>query len=70
MNENTDFSIFKWKVGLRFQNKDAFKKAVAKFAVTNGRNLSFAVSNKNRQQRLKVKCLQRYPFRLYASWDS
>ena len=54
MNENTNFSTFQWKVGLRFPNREAFKKVVAKFEVTNGKNLSFVVSNKNRQQRLKV----------------
>ena len=70
MNENTNVSIFQWKVGLRFPNKYAFKKVIAKFVVTNGRNLSFVVNNKNRQQRLGVKCLSGCPFRLYAYWDS
>ena len=70
MNENTYFSTFQWKVKLRFPNRDVFKKAVSKFVVTNDRNLSFIVSNKNRQKRLEVNCLPRYPFRLYSSWDS
>ena len=70
VNENTNFSIFLWKVRLRFPNRDAFKKEVVKFAVTNGMNLSFVVNNKNRQQRLRVNCLLGCPFRLYASWDS
>ena len=26
VNENTDFSTFKWKVGLRFPNIDAFQR--------------------------------------------
>ena len=51
-------------------NRDAFKKAIAKYVVTNGKNLSFVVNNKNRQQRLGVKSLPRCPFRLYASYDS
>ena len=67
VNENTDFSTFKWKVVLRFPNKDAFKKAIAKYVVTNGRNLTFVISNKNRQQRLGVKCFPGCPFRWYAS---
>ena len=67
VNENTNFSIFQWKVGLRFPNRDAFKKVVVKFVITNGRNLSLVVSNKNMQQRLGVKCLLGCPFRLYAS---
>ena len=70
VNENTDFSTFKWKVGLRFPNRDAFKKTIIKYVVTNDRNLSFVVNNKNKQQRLGVKCLLGCPFRLYASWDS
>ena len=48
VNDNMNFSTFQWKVELRFPNRDAFKKAIAKFVVTNGRNLSFIVSNKNR----------------------
>ena len=31
VNENTDFSTFKWKVRLRFPNRDAFKKAIPKY---------------------------------------
>ena len=65
MNENTNFSTFKWKVGLRFPNRDPL--TVTKFAITQGRNLSFVVSNKNRQQRPGVKCLTCCPFGLYAS---
>ena len=34
VNENTNFSTFKWKVGLRFPNRDAFKRAVTKFGIT------------------------------------
>ena len=28
VNENTDFSTFQWKVGLRFPNKDVLKRAL------------------------------------------
>ena len=70
MNENIDFSTFKWKVRLRFPNGDAFKKVVVKFAVTNGKNLSFVFNIKNRQQRLWVNYFPRCSFRLYASWGS
>ena len=52
VNENTYFSTFQWKVGLRFPNGDAFKTTIAKFSITHGRKLNFIVSNKNRQQRL------------------
>ena len=57
MNENTNFSTFQWKIGLKFPNRDAFKKAIAKFVITNGINLSYIVGNKNMQQRLGIKCL-------------
>ena len=67
MNENIDFSTFQWKIGLKFSNRDAFKKSVAKFVVANGRNLSFVIITKNRRQRLGVKCLTGCPFRLYSS---
>ena len=46
MNKNTTFSTFQWKVGLRFPNRDVFKRAVTKFVIKHGRNLSFVVSNK------------------------
>ena len=42
---------------------------ITKFAITRGRNLSFVVINKNKQQRLGVKCLTCNPFRSHASWD-
>ena len=70
MNENTNFLTFQWKVGLIFPNRDAFKRAVTKFVITQNRNLSFVINNKNKQQRLGAKCLTGWPFRLYASWDS
>ena len=34
VNENTYFSTFQWKVGLRYPNRDTFKKAVTKLAIT------------------------------------
>ena len=34
VNKNTDFSTFQWKVGMRFPNRDAFKRAITKFAIT------------------------------------
>ncbi|CAH9106999.1 unnamed protein product [Cuscuta epithymum] len=70
VDSNTDFSTFEWKVGQRFATREDFKRAVAKFAILQGRNLSFAMSNKKRQQRLGVKCVDGCPFRLYSSWDS
>ncbi|KAL2929721.1 Early nodulin-12 [Bienertia sinuspersici] len=70
VHEGTDWNTFEWKVGQRFPNRKSFKEAVTKYAVYQGRNLSFVGSNKNRQQKFEVKCLPGCAFRLYASWDS
>ncbi|XP_010675433.3 uncharacterized protein LOC104891435 [Beta vulgaris subsp. vulgaris] len=70
VDESTDFSKLVWKVGIRFENREKFRDAVVRFAIAQGRNLTISVSHKNRQQRLGVKCVDKCPFRLYASWDS
>ncbi|KAL2894211.1 putative hemoglobin and hemoglobin-haptoglobin-binding protein 2 [Bienertia sinuspersici] len=70
VHEGTDWNTFEWKVGQHFPNRKSFKEAVTKYAVYQGRNLSFVGSNKNRQQRFEVMCLPGCAFRLYASWDS
>ncbi|XP_021725057.1 uncharacterized protein LOC110692358 [Chenopodium quinoa] len=59
-----------WRVGLRFSNRGDFKKALAKYAILQGRNLSIICSNKYRQQRLGVRCTAGCPFYMYSSWDS
>jgi MULE transposase-like protein/MuDR family transposase len=68
-NEHTDWKKFKWRVGGSFPNPNAFKDAVTQYALAQGRNIKFAVSNKKRQNRLGVVCVSGCPFRLYASWD-
>ncbi|KAL2932633.1 Hemoglobin and hemoglobin-haptoglobin-binding protein C [Bienertia sinuspersici] len=55
VHEGTDWNTFEWKVGQRFPNRKSFKEAVTKYAVYQGRNLSFVGSNNNRQQRNKEK---------------
>ncbi|KAL2924672.1 Antiviral helicase SKI2 [Bienertia sinuspersici] len=70
VSENSDWASFKWRAGQRFPTRELFKKAVAKFAIIQGRNLSIVVSNKKRNQRIGVKCIGDCPFRLYSSWDS
>ncbi|KAL2896655.1 Antiviral helicase SKI2, partial [Bienertia sinuspersici] len=70
VNCNTDFTKFQWTVGIRFPNREEFKECVTRYAVAQGRNLTWIVSDKNRQQRLGVKCNPGCPFRLYCSWDS
>ncbi|KAL2937111.1 Large-conductance mechanosensitive channel [Bienertia sinuspersici] len=49
---DTDFEVFQWKVGQRFAKRDDVKNAVAKYGILQGRNVSFTISNKNRQQRM------------------
>ncbi|KAL2922877.1 Palmitoyltransferase ZDHHC2 [Bienertia sinuspersici] len=66
----SDFKLFSWKVGQRFATRSDFKKAVAKYGIYQGRNVSIKISNKSRQQRVGVRCLNGCPFQLYASWDS
>ncbi|KAL2903511.1 Antiviral helicase SKI2, partial [Bienertia sinuspersici] len=70
VNSSTDFSNLKWVVGIRFPNREEFKECVTRYAVAQGRNLTWVVSDKGRQQRLGVKCNPGCPFRLYCSWDS
>ncbi|CAH9134895.1 unnamed protein product [Cuscuta epithymum] len=70
VNEHTDYNILEWKVGTRFESREKFRDAVVRFAVAQGRNLMFSVSDKKRQQRLGAKCVPGCPFRIYASWDS
>ncbi|KAL2940997.1 Replicase polyprotein 1a [Bienertia sinuspersici] len=47
---DSDFSKFQWKVGQRFPSREEFRQAVAKYAILQGRNLGFVVSNKARRQ--------------------
>lgn len=70
VGSETDFSKFKWKVGQRFPTRADFKKAVAKYAIMQGRNVSIVVSNKARRQEIGVKCVKGCPFYLYSSWHS
>ncbi|KAL2943071.1 60 kDa chaperonin 3 [Bienertia sinuspersici] len=68
---DTDFEIEDDElVGIRFPNREEFKECVTRYAVAQGRNLTWIVKDKNRQQRLGVKCNPGCPFRLYCSWDS
>ncbi|KAL2931260.1 Antiviral helicase SKI2 [Bienertia sinuspersici] len=67
---DTDFKTFKWKVGQRFNTKDDFKSAVARYAIMQGRNVTVIVSNKARRQEVGVSCVTSCPFKLYGSWHS
>ncbi|KAL2927052.1 Regulator of G-protein signaling 3 [Bienertia sinuspersici] len=57
VSRNTDWKSFVWKAGHRFTSREAFRDAVAHFAIAQGRNLSFSTNNRKRQQRMEVKCL-------------
>ncbi|XP_056691513.1 uncharacterized protein [Spinacia oleracea] len=70
VNASTDFTELRWTVGIRFPNRVEFRDCVARYAIAQGRNLTFSVSDKNRQQRLGVRCIPGCPFRMYASWES
>ncbi|KAK1432692.1 hypothetical protein QVD17_09590 [Tagetes erecta] len=64
----TDWSKWVWVVGTRFPTREAFRDAVRKYAVTQGRNLKIASSNKKRNGRVIVCCIEGCPFKLYLSF--
>jgi hypothetical protein len=45
INDQTDWKKFNWVVGIRFRTRAAFKEAVRKYVVSNGRNLYVSVSD-------------------------
>ncbi|CAH9103870.1 unnamed protein product [Cuscuta europaea] len=69
VNESTDSSKLQWCVGIRFGNAEKFTEAITRYAVAQGRNLTYNVSDQNRSQRLGVKCAPGCKFSLYGSWD-
>ena len=65
----TDFRKFKWIVGQVFSTPVEFKEAVRKYAIHQGRNVKFYLSDKSKLNKLGVRCVDGCPFKLYASWD-
>ncbi|KAL2920690.1 Cobyric acid synthase [Bienertia sinuspersici] len=61
--EDTDWHSFVWKVGYRLTSRESFRKAIAHFAIAQGRNISFVSSSKKRQQRMEAMCVPGCPFR-------
>ncbi|XP_021763991.1 uncharacterized protein LOC110728656 [Chenopodium quinoa] len=57
-------------VGQRFSSRDAFRDAVSKYAILQGRNLTYDISNTKVNQRLGVKCVEGCAFYLYGAWES
>ncbi|KAL2930882.1 E3 ubiquitin-protein ligase TTC3 [Bienertia sinuspersici] len=57
VNSQTDFSKFKWSVGIRFANRHEFRECVVRYAVAQGRNLTWVVSDKGRNQGLGVNAM-------------
>ncbi|KAH9608296.1 hypothetical protein KSS87_011441, partial [Heliosperma pusillum] len=70
IDERSDFSKLKWCVGIRFPTRENFRECVTRYAVAQGRNLVFVVSDNSRGRRLGVKCKEGCPFKLYGSWDN
>ncbi|XP_074315188.1 uncharacterized protein LOC141651371 [Silene latifolia] len=70
VDDKTDFSKLRWCVGIRFPNRDVFRDCVTRYAIAQGRNLTFDKSDKARGQRLGVRCVPGCPFKLYCSWDN
>ncbi|KAK9067585.1 hypothetical protein SSX86_011696 [Deinandra increscens subsp. villosa] len=68
VTDTTNWSKWQWVPGTRFATRDAFREAVRRYAVTNGRNLKISVSNKNRNGRLGAYCVQGCPFKVYLSF--
>ncbi|KAJ0437619.1 putative transcription factor interactor and regulator CCHC(Zn) family [Helianthus annuus] len=67
VSAQTNWKKFVWKVGTRFASRDAFKEAVRRYAVANGRNLFIAKSDSKQQGRLVIKCVAGCPFYLFCS---
>ncbi|KAH9625142.1 hypothetical protein KSS87_015101 [Heliosperma pusillum] len=70
VNQNTDFAKLKWCVGIKFPNTDTFRDCVIRYAVAQGRDLTFDISDRPRGKKLRVRCKAGCPFRLYGSWDN
>lgn len=70
VNSQTDFTKLNWTVGIKFPNREQFKECVTRYAIAQGRNLTWKVSDKGSNQRLGVRCNPGCPFRMYASWDN
>ncbi|XP_021743968.1 uncharacterized protein LOC110710010 [Chenopodium quinoa] len=69
VDNSTDFNKLQWKVGIRFENREKFRDVV-KYAIAQGRNLFWCISDKKRQQRLGARCVGNCPFKIYASWEN
>ncbi|VFQ75657.1 unnamed protein product [Cuscuta campestris] len=70
INKYTDFTKLTWVVGMRFSNREAFRDAVVRYALAQGKNLTFCKSDVKKNQRLGVGCVDGCPFKLFASWES
>ena len=65
----TEFRWFRWIVVYIFGTLVEFEKAVRKYAIHQERNVKSCLSDKARLNKLSVRCIEGYPFKLYASWD-
>ena len=59
----------KWQVGMRFATTQIFKEAIVRFALAQGFDLNFNISDVGRKG-LQVVCKGTCNFKVYASWDN
>ncbi|XP_076933554.1 uncharacterized protein LOC143599494 [Bidens hawaiensis] len=68
-DDNVRGKKYKQKVPVVYSLQgDAFKQAVRKYAVINGRNVYISISDKKRLGRLGVNCVKGCPFYLFSSF--
>ncbi|XP_074299118.1 uncharacterized protein LOC141630146 [Silene latifolia] len=70
VNERSDFNKLKWCVGISFPNRDLFRECVTRYAIAQGRDLTFDISDNTHGRKLGVRCKSGCPFRLYGCWDN
>ncbi|KAJ8444569.1 hypothetical protein Cgig2_013848 [Carnegiea gigantea] len=68
INEHTDYKKLTWEVGMTFGTMEKFKEVVIRFALAQGYDLTFSVSDSKRR-RLGAVCRSGYKFKFFASWE-
>jgi len=68
VDESTNFRKSKQKVRITFGTTQKFRHVVAKYAVSQGFDLTIEVFDPIRK-RIIAMCKQAYSFKVYASWD-
>ena len=68
IDEHTDYKKLTWEVGMTFGTMEKFKEAVIRFALAQGYDLTFSVSDSKRR-RVGAVCRSGCKFKLFASWE-